>query len=535
MKEIEKIIIYQGNIELKSEFHSGTIIHSEITDHSLVRNHKGEAVLRSESFAGLIRQALVRQFGYRCKDFCATETSTECDCELCELMGHSFIPPEDKILDPSRFHSSRLKIMIFPFQDKGSRIRHHVGIDRRFNVASAHKKLDVEVLSSGAKAQIMLEVENPSDEEEKALERVFADMQNELLTLGGKGSRGYGLFALSDLTKQIYDFSKKAHALSYLLNQEDGVPHPVPAPEQKPIKHKPLTLGKDQVLSIGEYIKNPGRKWGIRLSFSFDLWFPELFLVNDPLEAALTGSDHVCVLNEGGNPWLPPSSIRGVLRSRAEQIIRTINPKAACDPNSDESSCAASLEKAKKAGNGPTIDQLEEKDTLCLGCQAFGSTFYGSRLRFFGGKYCPNDSHKDEIQHFLAVCRFTGGGKEGAKYDALPLSNVEFKRCRLTISDFEPWHLGLLALVFKDLFQADIRFGFGTRKGYGLATGSFSSDDALISLAFAADKVEPDCYLMNFAGESNGQIRDILNYCVNCARNRIKQYKRDESWIKKIG
>lgn len=223
---------------------------------------------------------------------------------------------------------------------------------------------------------------------------------------------------------------------------------------------------------------------------TFDLRFPENVLVNDPLESALIGSDHVFVRDKSGTPWLPPSSIRGVFRNRAEQILRTLNLLSACDPTSDNTtsqlcSCSKKIEDEKKNRERddekwPSYKELEDGSLLCMGCRLFGSTFYGSRIRFQSGEYRNNSTEEEELYHFLAIDRFTGGGKEGAKYDALPACNITFADCKLIIEDFESWHIGLLALVFKDLVQNDMRFGFGSRKGFGLAEGSISNRNPVI-------------------------------------------------------
>lgn len=51
---------------------------------------------------------------------------------------------------------------------------------------------------------------------------------------------------------------------------------------------------------------------------------------------------------------------------------------------------------------------------------------------------------------FLAIDRFTGGGSDGAKFDALALWQPAFK-VRLFFDNPEAWEWGWLALVLRDL------------------------------------------------------------------------------------
>jgi hypothetical protein len=87
---------------------------------------------------------------------------------------------------------------------------------------------------------------------------------------------------------------------------------------------------------------------------------------------------------------------------------------------------------------------------------------------------------------FLAIDRFTGGGAEGLKFDALALWKPAFT-LRLHLDNPEPWELGWLALVLRDLAEGWLRVGFGAAKGFGQVTlqdwqvtlGYLTPDDAL--------------------------------------------------------
>jgi hypothetical protein len=67
---------------------------------------------------------------------------------------------------------------------------------------------------------------------------------------------------------------------------------------------------------------------------------------------------------------------------------------------------------------------------------------------------------------FLAIDRFTGGGAEGAKFDALALWKPAFT-LRIYLDNPEPWEMGWLALVLRDMVAGWLRVGMGAAKGFG--------------------------------------------------------------------
>ena len=104
-------------------------------------------------------------------------------------------------------------------------------------------------------------------------------------------------------------------------------------------------------------------------------------------------------------------------------------------------------------------------EKLCLACQLFGSTRRGSRFVVEDAPFAGNDPVYKMLD-FLAVDRFTGGGAEHLKFDALVLWRPAFN-VRLRLENPEPWELGWLTLVLRDLAEGWLRVGFGAAKGFG--------------------------------------------------------------------
>ncbi len=190
------------------------------------------------------------------------------------------------------------------------------------------------------------------------------------------------------------------------------------------------------------------------------LKFDGPFLVNDPFTVNIlsddetTKTDYYPLLDDKKLPYLPVSSFRGALRSQAERIIRTLGGKC-CDTASP---CRPIYKKS-------------DLNQLCLACQIFGATGWKTVLKIHPFTLSNPEKMNIKKQEFVAIDRFHGGGKDGAKFDAAHFEHPEFKG-KITFSPRMKkhelnWGKGLLALVLRDIQEGDVTFGFGANKGYG--------------------------------------------------------------------
>lgn len=198
-----------------------------------------------------------------------------------------------------------------------------------------------------------------------------------------------------------------------------------------------------------------------------EMRFDGSFLVNDPSQtvrpelpdpSAPKPPAHAPRRDSAGRPYLPAASFRGSFRSQAEKILRTLG--------GDRAACHDGLSNSCKAvGNG------EEVKELCPTCKVFGAT--GWRAPFQVSDFTACADVTEATQDFLAIDRFTGGGANKLKFDALgAVRPVLIGTLSLDLKALEragagPWALGLLALTLRDLVEGDISFGFGAAKGYG--------------------------------------------------------------------
>lgn len=173
--------------------------------------------------------------------------------------------------------------------------------------------------------------------------------------------------------------------------------------------------------------------------------------------------------------YLPGSSLKGVLRSHAERIARTLSPAASCNPfkdaNDPEAFCGACFEARKKAKTEQKgLDNPTVYSDSCPICRLFGSTWYSGRLATEDA-YAIDGAPRPEQRDGVGIDRFTGGAAQGAKFDLEVVTSGTFIT-HLHLRNFELWQLGLLGFLVADLKDRLIRVGTGKSRGLGQIEGT---------------------------------------------------------------
>jgi len=211
----------------------------------------------------------------------------------------------------------------------------------------------------------------------------------------------------------------------------------------------------------------------------------------DPLliksgQATVSGVDMSFVktykFGEKPEPFIPGSSLKGVIRSYAEKICRSLrdSPVPVCLPyvepgkeqngEKNQASCGIRIKDFLKKAKLNTIPTSDIYRLSCPACRTFGSHYFIGRLATSDG-YLTDDFKKNskellETRDGIAIDRLTGGPVSGAKYDLEVLTKGEFG-ARIEIQNFERWQLGLLGLVLRDMSEGLIRIGMGKSRGLG--------------------------------------------------------------------
>ena len=468
---IKKIII--GNLKTLTGLHIGTGDIAETTDSPVYRNVNGDIVIPGTAIGGALRALATRitpYLGYeKCIALDENPQSKSCDCLVCNLFGSLNIEKGSE-------EGKASKLWIYDgvlTNDLKTSVRDGVGIDRETGASSrkARAKYDFEVVPKDSVFSFKIAFQDDvTNAEEEMLSCVLAEWQKGRGYLGGNIARGMGNKQLEDIKVFSINLSNM-DALMTFLKEDDEINA---ADEEKDWLERNINDAKQLVKNDidNEYLYNSFAQ------IDFVLKFTGGFVINDILKSVQSGFDF-CPKMENGKFIFPGSSFRGIFRSHAEKIARSLvtlnssnasdflNKCPACNPFADKedplTSCNVIFREYKRAHKKEEI----KDDKLCLACQLFGSSFKGSRLYVSDGEMI--NSPEIKIMDFLAIDRFTGGGKEGAKFDALVLWQPKFK-LRIFIENPKDWQLGWLMLVMKDLKEGLVSFGFGKNKWFGKAT-----------------------------------------------------------------
>ncbi len=526
-----------GILEARTAVHVGSGEGSEVADLLLRRDAAGEVIIPGTAIAGALRALLTRlaprfQGINACRALwpSAARDNTKnkgCGCAICQLMGD--IEPNDE--SPRRTAASRILVFNAPLlESTSSMVRDSVGIDRRTNAAARQTatKYDLEVLPAGARFELRMELREPPtgkalETDERLLAAALGEWCAGRLTLGGDVGRGLGAFQLTSLHYHERDLETPDALMAFLqadapwsMSEETPPPHMEEVTDRlwqrlKQIVIKDISQTQKQARErIQRECKanfsnlQEAQVGPVPVTTGWAAWELMLqaegpFLTHDATTGGLRGFHHAPLLNvvdDWLHPVLPGSSLRGVLRSHAECIARTLSSYhaltredakvyflshcPACDPlarrleATDNHTALESCDSLLHYQASHPEDQEVQPAQLCLACQLFGSARNGSRLRVEDAPFAGEEPIY-KILDFLGVDRFTGGAAEHLKFDALALWKPTFK-VQLWLEDPEEWELGWLTLVLRDLSEGWLPVGYGAAKGFGkvsIREGSF--------------------------------------------------------------
>lgn len=468
----------EAQLILDSPLHVGIGKGGLATDAPVRRTGDGSFLLPGRALGGSLRTLATRlasRFGF---DPCqALYVNTKlCHCPVCALFG---------TVEFSADNDAGIASSLWVYDTKAtahSTIRDGVGIDRRTRTASRNVKYDYEIVPTGTRFAIKMRLQPLRHHKE---DKTITAMQSLLLLalseweagrgqLGGNVARGLGRFHLDGLTVNGLAVDSADSLIAFLKDRSDHT------------AYRDVTTAWREQLQLIQPVARSDKDFGLPVATSFitidfTLDCSDTFLINDPLSALISGFDHAPLITmiktpdaPLGNPVLSGSSLRGVLRSRAEKIGRTLATDIADSAEHFLDIVPAGDPFASERGQPlATWDRCLDKEPdyeirpvdLHLADRLFGNQFLGSRL-WVRDAHFDGTSPSWTAQDFLAIDPFTGGGKDGAKFDAAPLVGSAFKG-QIILHDPHPWELGWLALVLRDLAEGHMTVGFGRAKGYG--------------------------------------------------------------------
>lgn len=196
----------------------------------------------------------------------------------------------------------------------------------------------------------------------------------------------------------------------------------------------------------------------------------------------LDGVDLPVLKDAAGRPFIPGASLKGVLRSTVEALVRGTDGSSpsvwACDPFADKDdgpirkSCGHH-EKGERSDVNP--------EDHCAACRLFGSHVVASHVRFCDALLQQSEHDRAtgrlpvEIRDGVAIDRDLRRVRGPRKYDFEVVSPGAAFAVEVFVENPRPWLMGLLAVGFDQLAEGFTALGGFTSRGLGRVTFTWSS------------------------------------------------------------
>jgi CRISPR/Cas system CSM-associated protein Csm3 (group 7 of RAMP superfamily) len=325
--------------------------------------------------------------------------------------------------------------------DPVTMVRDGVGIDRSTGSAARGALYQHEVVPAGTRFGVRITATHTTIDTERvglALDLLVRALADGRVEIGAARTRGLGQARLTGVTRTRTDLADRAQVLAWLCSH--------PAPASAPAAETELPGDGRLGIEISWTAVTPVM---VRAS-TVNEAEPDRDRAVDtvPLRAGDPGPDGTVPL------LLPGSSVKGVLCSHAERIVRTLTTREV-----------------------PVgwLDQIND-DQLGPVTALFGTA--GGRRRGWRGALSVRDCRgtaTERVVTHVAVDRWTGGAAENLLFSvAEPVSaswqpiQMSLDVCRASGPDDDgPRALALLLLVLRDLADGWLALGFGGTRGRG--------------------------------------------------------------------
>ncbi len=176
----------------------------------------------------------------------------------------------------------------------------------------------------------------------------------------------------------------------------------------------------------------------------------------------------------GEVPYLPGSSLKGVIRSYGERIFRSLS-LIDCDITVRNKACFP------KSSDDRKMDVEKKYQRHCYACRTFGSTEMAGRLTLTDAYPWPVDASKDDIENVVynidenvptesrmnvRIDRRTGTSAGAALFEAEVVTGGAFYG-EINLTNYQLWQLALLGLIFRDINSGLLRLGGAKTRGLG--------------------------------------------------------------------
>jgi len=469
-----------GTLVAESPLHVGGLEQSVEVDLSLAVNGQGQYYIPGSSLAGALRTGMA--------------AIDSIDTELIKTLW-GFQPERDPNgPSPRTGHASFILIKDAVVTGGQPERRDGVAIDRAWGAAANRMKYDRAILPKGSVIEFHLTLEQQKQQFESskiALAKLIQALEQGEIRIGAAKTRGLGCVKLTNVQVQQQTFADRKKMLQVLRGQWDSIS--LPTTEQ-------ATISTQLHIQIDWQPIDPVMVKAEAAGIAVDM-LPLVSAIDDQTD------DHLTLV-------LPGSSIKGVLRSQAERIIRTIG---ADQDNLNQSfdqqvqlplvtelfgRAAKKIEqqangKTQNNGSNGSSDEAKEEPSRQIGrlfvedcyakcpmaSQTWDQVMAATTSEDLQKAIQQTGLAHTQVAHHVAIDRWTGGASEGALYSVLEPMNLAWHPVQLTLElgQLDPATLKmkllepslqrpllmLVLLLLRDLASKRIPLGFATNRGMG--------------------------------------------------------------------
>jgi CRISPR-associated RAMP protein (TIGR02581 family) len=228
-------------------------------------------------------------------------------------------------------------------------------------------------------------------------------------------------------------------------------------------------------------------------------------------------------ITRDGVPFIPGSSLRGVLRSHVERLLGALFPppnRRSCylfaDEDVPETVCVAGNRRSREEIESGER-RLRDPGKLCPVCRLFGSTLMAGRLKITDALLEPGSSRPLVVRDGVGIDRDTGTAREKIKFNFELLDPGAKFRCELWLENAESDDFALLYIILAELSRGiDVggkrNSGFGRLRlqSYSVQYFDFEHDAAMLRRYMVTGEMR-SLTPAEFQNTLRGSFQDFLN------------------------
>jgi len=177
-------------------------------------------------------------------------------------------------------------------------------------------------------------------------------------------------------------------------------------------------------------------------------------------------------VRDAKGPYIPGSSLRGVMRSTIERILQALGNERGCVLFATDShaTCLSAMDekRRKKALEGKTEEQVLELlagEGQCDVCRLFGSVVLASKLRISDGR--PRSNPEMNRRDGVGIDRDTETAREKIKFDFETLERGTVFTFQMQLENATREDFALLGILLTEMTVSGIDVGGKKSRGLG--------------------------------------------------------------------